>query len=99
MDLSQLPSINLSANYSINNSITENIPENKPKCCIFGKCEDCCQGDECSENYPLLFVHGHAISKQNRPEQSHESFGKIQELFEKEGFVNGGQIALESNIA
>ncbi len=63
-----------------------------PQCCIFGECKPCCSHNDCSAYYPVVFVHGHAISKDNRPENSHEAFNKMQELLEAQRYINAGQI-------
>lgn len=75
-------------NYTSN--IIFKISENNPICCVYNICKDCL--DQPNKNYPIIFIHGHAISKENRPELSHEAFGKIQNLMEDEGFINAGQM-------
>ena len=71
------------------------LPDNPRECCVFGKCESCCEPGECLENQPLIFVHGHAISKGNQPEQSHRSFSLLQNMFEEEGYVNAGKLGAD----
>lgn len=68
------------------------LEKSRDQCCIFGECQPCCEGDECSEFLPVIFVHGHAISKDNSPENSHEAFANIQNLLETEEYINAGQI-------
>ena len=83
-------------NFTINtktyfkSNISTSIQDNKPQCCVYGECSECKNNP--TENYPIVFVHGHAISKENRPEQSHEALSKIQLLMEEEGFIDAGQI-------
>ncbi len=85
-----IPKTNFTSNININ------LNPNNPQCCTFGTCFDCCESGNCNENYPVIFLHGHAISESNSPEQSHESFVKIQKLMEKDNFVDAGQIGSES---
>ena len=74
--------VNLSSEPVVSKSV--DLPEVKEICCVFGECKDCKNNP--NENYPILFIHGHAISKENRPEMSHTAFTKIQLLMEEEGF-------------
>lgn len=79
----------------LNDTTLMNLSQNRPLCCIYSSCSPCC-GSSCSnDNYPVVFVHGHAISKENRPEMSHEAFAMWQELLEEEGYINAGQIGAE----
>lgn len=68
------------------------LPDNPRECCVFGVCKPCCAQGECLENEPLIFVHGHAISKGNQPERSHTSFANIQHLLESEGYIDAGEL-------
>ncbi|MFC2134420.1 alpha/beta fold hydrolase [Bacteroidota bacterium] len=74
----------------------QSFPVNKPQCCVFGDCLDCCEDDECKENYPLILLHGHAITLKNSPENSHYAFSLMQDLLEEEGYVNVGQLGAGS---
>ncbi|MBI4153303.1 alpha/beta fold hydrolase, partial [Candidatus Woesearchaeota archaeon] len=63
------------------------------QCCVFGVCKPCCT--ECSdENFPVLFLHGHALSKDVSYEYSLDVFNDIQHGLEEEGYLNAGAISL-----
>lgn len=69
--------------------------EKENKCCVFGKCETCCEGNECSNDegsYPIVFLHGHSFKSWDSPEYSLDAFNKIQDKLVSEGFRNGGMI-------
>jgi len=66
----------------------------KPECCIFGECSACCP--ECTTPYPVLFIHGHAVNEKDSPEASLASFAKIQAQMLEDGYINAGQIGLDS---
>ncbi len=88
-------------NYPFNLNQTFEVPllDEAPQCCVYGVCTSCCEGTICAnENYPVIFVHGHAISKENRPEMSHESFAKWQDLLETDGYINAGQLGENTDI-
>lgn len=61
-------------------------------CCFDGDCAACCTSDTCNDLYPVVFVHGHAISSGNLPEESHSQFARMQKLLELDGYVNAGEI-------
>jgi uncharacterized alpha/beta hydrolase family protein len=66
-----------------------------PKCCIFGNCADCCIDESCkNENYPVIFVHGHAFNKDTAADYSLDAFNKIQKNLETDGYINAGSISL-----
>lgn len=70
-----------------------------PRCCIFGKCQECCITNECKnskENYPIVFLHGHAFNSNLPVEFNLDGFTKIQENLETEGYLNAGAISLYS---
>ncbi len=63
-----------------------------PQCCLKGDCQPCCQ-QECRvapELYPVVFLHGHAVSKDTSYEYSLEGFNQIQKKLEEEGYINAG---------
>ncbi len=70
------------------------LEDNLPKCCIFGKCEVCCEYDVCNNenNYPVIFVHGHMIYESNDPNPA--SFADIQKKLNNDGFLNAGELDL-----
>ncbi len=72
----------------------------QPQCCLFGKCEKCCLNNECkNNNYPIIFLHGHQIIKQESPEYSLESLNKLQEKIENYDYLSDGttSIILDKN--
>jgi len=71
------------------------LKEQKLECCIFNECNECCV--DCAENnYPIIFLHGHAIEKDLSAEYSLEGFNRIQEKLEEDGYINAGTITLFS---
>ena len=82
-------------------NITESLPielgitfgEPPLQCCVFGVCKACCA--ECiNENFPVVFLHGHALSKDVSYEYSLDVFNDIQDGLEEEGYLNAGAISL-----
>ena len=68
-----------------------------PRCCAFGKCEPCCTTEKCKNDpktFPVVFLHGHAVSKDTSAEYSLEGFNKIQKKLEESGYLNAGAITL-----
>lgn len=77
------------------------FPQPEPQCCLQGSCQRCCTDESCTtQNYPILILHGHAISEESSAEYSLEGFNKIQTALEKDGHLNAGTITLytEPNI-
>ncbi|MCH8329145.1 MAG: alpha/beta hydrolase [Nanoarchaeota archaeon] len=71
------------------------LTENYPICCVFGVCKRCCTQVECKEDpslYPILFLHGHALTKDNNPDFSLDAFNKIQTKLQEDGYINAGTI-------
>ncbi len=67
------------------------------QCCLWGKCEPCCNDPSCRSNpetFPVVFLHGHAISEGSSAEYSLEGFNQIQSQMEKDGYLNAGAITL-----
>lgn len=80
-------------NLSISLNIT--LPEPKEKCCVLGECYKCCEDDRCRyENYPIVFLHGHAFNKDTSAEYSLDAFNKIQRKLEDDGYLNAGSMSL-----
>lgn len=71
------------------------LPENTPKCCHLGKCNNCTFVGMQNAN-PVLFIHGHAFSKEDTPEYSRTAFVKIQEKLEQDGYINAGEMDFSS---
>ncbi|MBW2995675.1 alpha/beta hydrolase, partial [Candidatus Woesearchaeota archaeon] len=85
LDIKQLPSISLNITYE----------DPVPQCCVFNECSDCCVTAECrNTNFPVIFLHGHAINKETSAEYSLEGFNKIQEQLEQDSYLNAGTITL-----
>lgn len=57
-------------------------------CCVYGVCLSCSEYDD----YPILLVHGHALTSVTSPEAALHSFSKIQKRLENEGYVNVGEL-------
>lgn len=73
------------------------LEEPEPQCCVFNTCEPCCLTEECrsdKSNFPVIFLHGHAIDKEVSAEYSLEGFNKIQKRLEEDGYLNAGIITL-----
>src|SRR3989344_2305767 len=69
----------------------------EPMCCINGNCARCCIGNECNDDastFPVVFLHGHSVSKDSPLEYSLEGFKDIQKKLEEEGYLNAGAITL-----
>ena len=85
-----LPEINpLAINFS--------FTEPSPRCCVFGHCASCCSTPSCQNDpatFPVVFLHGHAVSKETSAEYSLEGFNQIQERLEDDGYLNAGAITL-----
>ena len=73
------------------------LDQHEPLCCYGGDCQACCTAETCQETYPVIFVHGHALSESNTPEESHSAFGVIQRMLEdEEGYIDAGQLGADS---
>ncbi|MFH0868027.1 MAG: alpha/beta fold hydrolase [Candidatus Woesearchaeota archaeon] len=71
------------------------LTENYPICCILGVCKRCCTEDECKHDpslYPVLFLHGHSLTKDNNPDFSLDAFNKIQSELQEDGYIIAGTI-------
>ncbi|HLC63526.1 MAG TPA: hypothetical protein VJJ21_04370 [Candidatus Nanoarchaeia archaeon] len=64
--------------------------EKTRECNLLNKKQECCLGDNCNENYPVIIIHGHAISDSATAEYSLEGFNLLQDALEKDGYINGG---------
>jgi pimeloyl-ACP methyl ester carboxylesterase len=73
----------------INISFTEPIR----RCCLFGKCGQCCEN--CADkNYPVILLHGHAFNKKISAEYSLDTFQGMSEKLEENGWLNAGSILI-----
>lgn len=72
--------------------------ERNARCCIYEKCYDCCE--TCSnENYPIIFLHGHDFNKAVSAEHSLDTFQKMQDKLEENGYLSAGSLILEAHDA
>ena len=68
-----------------------------PQCCVFGECKKCCMTEECRSdtlNYPVIYLHGHAVNKDLSAEYSLEGFNELQQKLEEDGYLNAGTLTL-----
>jgi hypothetical protein len=90
----------IKGNFKNQNSSFEpvfNDPESE--CCLFGKCEKCCD-DSCSKDeskFPILFIPGHSFNKEIFSDYIFHSFNDIQNALEKDGYLNAGSIFTSYN--
>ncbi|MFH1682221.1 MAG: hypothetical protein ABIA37_00340 [Candidatus Woesearchaeota archaeon] len=87
----------------INLSAVQGLDFNLPtaRCCVFEDCADCCATAACESDpqlYPVLFLHGHALSQGTSAEFSLEGFNAIQKKLEEDGFLNAGTITLYTDL-
>jgi len=78
------------------------LTENYPICCVFGVCKRCCTQEECRQDpalYPILFLHGHTLRKDNNPDFSLDAFNKIQAKLQEEGYISAGTITPVSDYS
>jgi len=69
--------------------------EPSAQCCLFGECKSCCKN--CSnQNYPVIFLHGHAFNKDISAEYSLETFQAMQQKLEEEKYLNAGSVLISS---
>lgn len=63
------------------------------RCCLFGKCDACCEN--CPDNnYPVLFIHGHSFNQGISAEYSLETFQEMQQRLEEDSYLNAGSILI-----
>lgn len=82
-------------NITIIPRVNTTIKNHEPICCILGECDVCCENEECynnPKNYPVIFIHGHAFSRDSDIEYSIEGFNKIRRALVGDGFIDGGNI-------
>lgn len=91
--------ISLNITYSIIQKISTNLSDNPPVCCVFNDCKPCCRDDSCKNDpktFPVIFVHGHSLAKDNSPEFSLDSFNKLQSKLQEDGYLNAGIVSLST---
>jgi hypothetical protein len=80
-------------------TITLNLTDPEPQCCVFGLCASCCD-EACRidpKTFPIVFIHGHAVSKDTSFDYSMDAFTWLQSRLETDGFIDAGSIALYSD--
>ena len=78
------------------------LTPNYPVCCVFGECKRCCTQEECKSDpslYPILFLHGHSLDKDNSPDFSLDAFNKIQARLQEDGYISVGAITPVSDYS
>lgn len=70
--------------------VTLDISEHKSICCIFAECKECCVTPDCSQNIPLILLHGHAFSKDQTIEYSLYGFDSMKNELVKDGYIDSG---------
>ncbi|MBI2101259.1 alpha/beta fold hydrolase [Candidatus Woesearchaeota archaeon] len=91
--------ISLNISYNLTSKIDTNLSDNPPICCIFSKCQRCCVDESCKNDpktFPVIFLHGHSLAKDNSPEFSLDSFDKLQSRLQDDGYLNAGIVSLYS---
>jgi len=100
-----IPDVNIITKFDTYRNFTSNstniihIEEPLPRCCVQNKCSACCVSNECKnspENYPIVFLHGHAFNKDLPVEFNLDGFNKIQDNLEGDAYLNAGAISLYS---
>jgi pimeloyl-ACP methyl ester carboxylesterase len=71
------------------------IEEPSPICCLYGKCEACCNESCSNKNYPVLFLHGHSFNKEISADYSFDAFEIIKKNLEEEGYIDAGTITIK----
>ncbi len=91
--------ISVNTTYSIVTTIDTTLSDNSPICCVFNDCNPCCREESCKNDpktFPIIFLHGHSLAKDNSPEFSLDSFNKLQFKLQEDGYLNAGIISLYS---
>jgi uncharacterized alpha/beta hydrolase family protein len=79
-------------------TIKSKLTENLPRCCVFGKCSDCCTTEECKNNeslFPIIFIHGHSLLRGSSPEPAQDIFNKIQYQLQEDDYINAGNVRFD----
>lgn len=75
------------------------LKEPSLKCCLYEKCNECCN-ETCynnKEKYPIIFLHGHSFNKDVSADASLDAFEDIQRELDKDGYLNAGSLLLSSS--
>ena len=72
------------------------LKEPEEICCLYGKCQPCCNSScsSDSDKYPIIFLHGHDFNRQISAEYSLDYFDKMQRALEQDGYLNAGTILI-----
>lgn len=65
-----------------------------PICCFYGKCEKCCDENCANENYPVIFLHGHSISKSTSADYSLDALAKLKKSLISDGYIDAGAVVI-----
>lgn len=68
-----------------------------PICCIYGKCERCCDESCSNKSYPVIFLHGHSINKATSADYSLDTFSRMKSELENEGYINAGSVIISKS--
>jgi len=99
IDISEIPDIQKE---NFTSRIEIELTPNYPVCCVFGECRRCCTQEECKSDpllYPVLFLHGHSLNKDNSPDFSLDAFNKIQASLQEDGYISVGAITPVSDYS
>ncbi len=80
--------------------ISATIFEHTAVCCVFGECGPCCE-EKCGEEqrlYPVILLHGHAISRETSFAYSLSGFEKIRDELKNDGFIDAGTLLPSSEF-
>jgi hypothetical protein len=100
-NLNEVNLIEIIINYTNATYFSFNLDDPKKSCCLFGKCEFCCEDEICKDDpnkYPIVFLHGHSFSKGYSAESSLDSFDEMQIKLEGDNYLNAGTITLYSEV-
>lgn len=79
--------------------IVLDLGNSSSKCCLFGKCMDCCENCVSDKDkYPVILLHGHDFSRDASAEYSLDALDWLQQKLEGHGFLNAGSL-LVSDIS
>jgi pimeloyl-ACP methyl ester carboxylesterase len=81
--------------YNITPRVNKNLSESFPICCVFKECSKCCNTFECAnepKTFPIVMVHGHSLRSSYSPDYSLDTFDKIQQRLQGDGYLNAGSL-------
>ncbi len=83
--------------YNISSQIVTELSDNPPICCVFGECNPCCSDESCRNDpssFPIILLHGHAVSGDSSVEYSLDAYNKVQHKLQEDGYINAGILSL-----